>query len=223
MNAGLLEIGVACPNPRRRLIICLTTLLLLTWCINNAHATAVTRTDTNNWFPNQAPASGDHVIVPSIGTCTATDECAMTPINDVLCHYRIRTRSGFNGSFQNDFTVAHNGRIPLNSSGIVAAKCETTQPVIFLNTATARGPPWSSNQSLYLSDNVLNRPASSHFSAAPLLSECQFHDSSSGRNTTRLLIQSSQLSGTGGSLVAAISQSNKTHPFTKRSNYEIQM
>jgi len=221
MNACLLEIGIAYPNTRRRIIISLNTLLLLTWCIDNAHATAVTRTDTNNWFSNQATASGDHVIVPSIGTCTATDECAMPPINDVLCHHRIRIRSRFDTNFQNDFTVAHNGHIPLNSSGIVAAKCEATQPVIFLNTATARGPPWSDDQSLYLSDNALDRPAP-RFRPASLLSEFHFLDSSSARKATNPLIHSSLGSRADALLVAAISHSNTAQPFTPRSYYEIQ-
>jgi len=222
MNARALKIGVASQNARRGLIVSLTALLLLTLCSNSTTAQDLV---ANNWSPNQvqAPSSGDDVIIPNCGAYIVTGECAMPPINDLLCHHYRQTGRRFDNDFQKDFTVAHNGHIPLNSFGIVAAKCEATRPVMFLNTATARGPPWSGDQSLYLSDNVLNHPVPSHFFAAPLLSEFQFHDSSSVRNATRLLTQSSMVSRAGTLLVAAISQPKTTKPFTSRSNYEIKM
>jgi hypothetical protein len=218
MKVWLLKTGVDCINPSRRLIISLAIPFLLTWCINNAHATALTRTDAINQHPHQAFASGD----PSIGTCPETDDCAMPSIHDLLCHYRIRTRSVFDDNFQNDFTVGCNDHIPLNSSDIVAAKCEVTQSVVFLNTASARGPPWSDVQSPYLSGNPLGRSIP-HFRPAPLLSEFPFHHSSSGHNATRLFIQPLLVSTAGASLVAAISRSNTTKPSTSRSYYETQM
>ena len=63
----------------------------------------------------------------------------------------------------------------LNSSGIVVARHEPAPRVIFLNIATARGPPRSGDQSLYLLHNPLDRPAT-HFRPAPLRSEFHFHD-----------------------------------------------
>ncbi|HEY5040676.1 MAG TPA: hypothetical protein VIK53_01595 [Verrucomicrobiae bacterium] len=204
MNARVLKILVASQNARRCLIVSLAALLLLTWCGNTT--TTAQGLPANNWSPNQvqAPASGDDVIIPNSGAYTVTCECAMPPINDLLCHHRRQTRSRFDNNFQNDFTVTRIGHIPLNSSGIVIASSEVAQPVMFLNTATARGPPWSGDQSLYLSDNALDRPAP-HFSTDPLPSEFHFHDSSSTRNATRLLIQSSMVSRAGTLLVAAIS------------------
>jgi hypothetical protein len=222
MNARALKIGVASQNARRCFIVSLNTLLLLTLCSNTT--TIAQGLPANNGSPNQgqAPASGDDVIIPNSGAYTVTDNFAMTPANGLLRHHRIRTRGRFHSNLQKDFTVAHNGHIPLNLSGIVIASSEVAQPVMFLNTATARGPPWSGDQSLYLFDNALDRPAP-HFCPAPLLSEIQFHDSTSGRNATRLLIQSSMVSRAGTVLVAAISQSNTTQPFTKRSYYENQI
>jgi hypothetical protein len=222
MNARDLKIGVASQNARRNLIGSLAALLLLTWCSNTI--TVVQGLPANNRSPNQvqALASGDDVIIPNCGAYIVTGECAMPPINDLLCHHCRQTRSRFDNNFQKDFTVARIGHIPLNSSGIFAAKCEVTQPVIFLNTATARGPPGSGDQSLYLSDNTLDRPVP-HFCTTPLLSEFQFYHSSSLRNTTRLFIHSVLVSRAGTLLVAAISQPKITQPFTSRSNYEIEM
>ena len=220
MNARALKIGVASQNARKCFIVSLITLLLVTLCSKTATAQGVL---ANNWSPNQVPACGDHVIVRNSGTCTVTGNCAMPRINGLLCHHRRRIGSQFDNNFQNDFTVTRHGHIPLNSSGIIVAEHDAAQPVMFVNTATARGPPWSDDQSLYLFDNALNHPVPSHFSAAPLLSEFQFHDSSSVHNTTRLFIQSSLVSGAGALLVAAVSQSKTTKPFTSRSYYEIQM
>lgn len=170
----LIEIGVARQNPKRNLIISFTTLLLLTLCINNAHTTAITCTNDagaiwngdNNKLPNQAPASGDRGIVSNCGGCSATYYFATPPANDLLCHHRRRTGSRFAGNFQNDFTFAQNGCLTRNSSGIIVSENGAAPPVIFLNTATARGPPRSGGQNLYLSDSALNRPAP-HFSTSP--------------------------------------------------------
>ena len=174
MNARALKIGVASQNARRCLIISLTALLLLTLCINTARSATLTWTaiaggiwsDANNWSPNQVPACGDNIIVPNSGTCAVTDSFTMLPTNDLLCHYRIRTRSRLDTYFQNDFTVTLNYHRLLNSSGIIVAEDDAAQTVIFLNTATARGHPWSGDQSLYLFDNALDRPAQ-HFCSAP--------------------------------------------------------
>jgi hypothetical protein len=220
MNARALKVGVASQNARRCFIVRLITLLLVTLCSNTATAQGV---PANNWSCNQAPASGDKITVPNSGTWTGTDICAMTRINDLLRHHRRRIGSRFASNFQKDFTVTRDGHIPLDSSGIIVDEHGAAPTLIFLNTATARGPPWSGDQSLYLSDNVLNRPAPSHFSAAPLLSEFQFHDSSSVCNTTRLLIPSSLVSGAGALLVAANCQPKTTQPFNSRSYYEIKM
>jgi hypothetical protein len=230
MNARALKIGVASQNARRCLIISLTALLLLTLCINTARSATLTWTaiaggiwsDANNWSPNQVPACGDNIIVPNSGTCAVTDSFTMLPTNDLLCHYRIRTRSRLDTYFQNDFTVTLNYHRLLNSSGIIVAEDDAAQTVIFLNTATARGHPWSGDQSLYLFDNALDRPAP-HFCTAPSFSEFQFHDSPSVCNAARLLIQSSLVSRAGTLLVAAISQPKTAKPFTSRSNYEIKM
>jgi hypothetical protein len=230
MNVRLLKIGVVCQNPRRRLILSLTTLLLLTLCINNARATAVTWThdaggfcsEASNWFPNQAPACGDKAIVSNSGANTVTDHFATPRNNDLFCHHRRRTGSPFDTHFQNDFTVAQNGCLPLKASGIIVAEDEAAPPVIFFSTTTARGPPWSGEQSQYLSDNTLGRLAP-HFSTAPLLSKFRFLHCPSFLNTTGLFIQSSLVSRADASLVAAISQSNTTNPFNSRNHYEIQM
>ena len=159
MNARALKIGVASQNARRCFIVSLIILLLLTFCIHNARATAVTRTDTNKRFLHQAPASGDKTIVRNSSADSGTDKFAMTPANDFWCHHRIRTRGRFAGNFQKDFTVTRDGHIPRHSSGIIVDEQWAAPSVIFLNTATARGPPCSGDQSLYLSDNALNHPA----------------------------------------------------------------
>jgi hypothetical protein len=114
-------------------------------------------------------------------------------LHDLLYHYRIRTRSRFKRNFQSDFAVACNDQNPLNSSGIVVARCDAAQPVICFNGATARGPPGS--------DNTLPHPAP-HFCTAPLLSEFQSHAFSLARNATHPLIHSSLVSRAGTLLVA---------------------
>ena len=171
-------------------------------------------------------AYGDAVTIPSTANGHRVTSIEFqgfdNGLHDLLHRYRIRTRSWFKRNFQNDFAVACNCPIPVNASGIVAAKHEAAPPVMFLSAAIARGPPWSGDQSLYRSDNTLDHPAS-HFCTAPLLSEFQFHASSLPCNATRLLIQSSLASRAGASFVRAISQSNTTQPFTSRSYYEIQM
>jgi hypothetical protein len=220
MNARALKISVASQNARRCFIVNLTTLLLVTLCSNTATAQGVL---ANNWSPNQAPVGSDKITVPNSGIYPLTDDCIVHLIKDSLCHFRIRTRTRFDNNFQNDFTVTRDGHIPLDSSGVIVAEQGAAPTVIFVNTATARGPPGSGDQSLYLSDNQLDRPAPLRFSAAPPLSEFHFLDSSSARNATRLLTQSSMVSRAGTLLVAAISQPKTTEPFTSRSNYEIEM
>jgi hypothetical protein len=96
------------------------------------------------------------------------EDYAMPRINDLLGCHRIRTRNRFDNNFQNDFTVARNGHIPLNSYGIIVATRDDAQPVMFLSAATARGPPWSGDQNLYLLNNALDRPAP-HFCTVPPL------------------------------------------------------
>ncbi len=130
------------------------------------------------------------------------EDYAMLGTNDLLGHHRIRTRSRFDSNFQNDFCVARNGRFPPNSSGVVVATHDAAQPVMFLRAATARGPPWSGDQSLYLFDHALVRPAP-HFCTAPPLPEFQFHDSSSVSNTIRLFNHSFMVNRAGVLLVAA--------------------
>ena len=230
MNVWLLGIGVGCQSHRRRFIISLTTLLLLTLCINNARAAAVTWTndaggicrDAGNWFPNQAAVSGDQGIVPNSGACTVTNHFATPPIKDLLCHHRRQTGSRFGGKFHNDLTVARNGCLPLNSARIIVAAEDAAPPFICFNTATARGPPWPGDPSLNLSDTALDCPVP-HFCTAPLLSEFPFHASSLLRNLTRRFNQPSLVGRACALIVTAISQSNTTKPFTKRSYDENQM
>ena len=171
-------------------------------------------------------AYGDAVTIPSTANGHRVSSIEFqgfdNGLHDLLQHYRIRTGRRFNSNFQNDFAVACNCPIPLNASGIVAAKHEAVPPVMFLSAAIARGPPWSGNQNLYVSDDTPVLPAP-RFCTAPLLSEFQLHASSLPCNATRLLIQSLLASGAGASLVEAISQSNTTQPFTSRSYYEIQL
>ena len=150
-------------------------------------------------------ACGHAVTIPSTANgdrITSIEFQGDNGLHDLLHHYRIRTGRRFNGNFQNDFTVACNCPIPLNASGIVAARHEAVPPVRFLSAAMARGPPWSGNQNLYLSDNTPVLPAP-RFCTAPLLSEFQFHASPSVCNATRLFIQSSLASGAAASLVPA--------------------
>lgn len=259
--------------------------------------------DANNWSSKQTPASGDNAIAPNGGAYPATGKFAMLPIHDLLCHYRSRTRGRFDRNFQNDFCVSSNGDIPLNSSGGTVARHDASQAVMFFCAATARGPPWSGDQSLnfckaadgmerrfayglfsasrlktgapqrrcptlcrdctlYLIDNALNRSArsfSTAFSTASLLSDFQFHNSkplqnqlakdvvsslwpeswgysgesveaqprrymfciglnsSSVFNMARHSVNSSVFSRVDALLVAAISQSNATQPFSSRS------
>jgi len=130
------------------------------------------------------------------------DDCALLRINDLLCHYRLRTKSRFDNNFQNDFTGVSNGHLPLNLSGIIAAKNDAAQPVLFFSAATARGPPGSGDQSLYLLRNTPDHPAP-HFCTAPPHSEFPFHHPSSGHNTTCQFIQSSLGSSAGALLVSA--------------------
>ena len=171
-------------------------------------------------------AYGDAVTIPSTANGHRVTSIEFqgfdNGLHDLLHRYRIRTRSWFKRNFQNDFAVACNCPIPVNASGIVAAKHEAVPPVMFLSAAIARGPPCSGDQSLYLSDNTLDHSAP-HFCTAPLLSEFQFHASPSVCNATRLLIQSSLASRAGASFVPAISQSNTNLPFTAMTCYEIQM
>lgn len=137
--------------------------------------------------------------------CTGTrfpEGCAMLGINDLLCHHRIRSRSRFDSHSQNGFSVARDGHIPLNAGGMIVATRDAEQPVMFLSAATARGPPWAGDQSLYLFDNAPDRLAP-HSCTAPLLSEFQFHDSSSVHNATRPFIHSFLVNGAGALFVAA--------------------
>ncbi len=131
-------------------------------------------------------------------------------INDLLSRHRIRTNRRFRSNFQNDFCVARNDHFPLNSSGVIVAACDTVQPVMFLSASTARGPPWSADQSLYLFDNALDRPAP-HFYATSPFSEFHLHDSSSVRNATRRFIHAFLASRVSASLVA-VSFSIKCKP-----------
>ena len=128
-----------------------------------------------NSSPNQVPGNGDNVIITQSGTYTVTDNCAMPWTNDLFLHHRRRTESWVSGNFQKNFCAAGDDHIPLNSSGIVVARHEPAPRVIFLNIATARGPPRSGDQSLYLLHNPLDRPAT-HFRPAPLRSKFHFHD-----------------------------------------------
>ena len=115
-------------------------------------------------------AEGDAVTIP--GTANGHRVTSIefqgfdNGLHDLLYHYRIRTGSRFKRNFQNDFAVACNCPIPVNASGIVATKHEAAPPVMFLSAAITRGPPWSGDQSLYLFDNALDRPAQ-HFCSAP--------------------------------------------------------
>ena len=115
-------------------------------------------------------AYGDAVTIPSTANGHRVTSIEFqgfdNGLHDLLHRYRIRTRSWFKRNFQNDFAVACNCPIPVNASGIVATKHEAAPPVMFLSAAITRGPPWSGDQSLYLFDNALDRPAQ-HFCSAP--------------------------------------------------------
>jgi hypothetical protein len=82
------------------------------------------------------------------------EDYAMLRINDRLCYHRIRTKSRFACNFQTGFCFVDNGHIALKSSGIIAATGDAAQPVMFLGTVIARGPPWFGDQSLYLLERV---------------------------------------------------------------------
>jgi hypothetical protein len=77
-----------------------------------------------------------------------------------------------------DFTVAQNGCLLLNSSGIIVAEHGAAPPVNFVNRATARGTPWSGDQSLHLFDNALDHTVL-HVHTELSLFEFHLHDSMS--------------------------------------------
>ena len=115
------------------------------------------------------------------------EDWAMLPTNDLLRHHRMRTRSRFDSNFQNAFSIAYNGHLPLNSSDIIVAEHDVAQLVIFLGTATPRGPPWSADQSRYFFYGARDRPTL-HFCTTLPLSEFQFQDSSPVCNATQPFI-----------------------------------
>src|ERR1700722_1121912 len=69
MNARALRILVASQNFKRHPISSFTTLLILTLCINPAHATVITCTNNGDWSvaatwsPELVPGSGDEVFI----------------------------------------------------------------------------------------------------------------------------------------------------------------
>lgn len=151
---------------------------------------------------------------------TLPGHCGIPWANDLLSHHSVQTRRRFDTNFHGDFCVARNGYWSLNSSGIIVAMQDASQPVMVRGVATPRGPPGSGHQSPHLPDNTLDRPIQS-FCTAPLLSEFHLHDSVPVYNATRAFIRSFFVHGTGALL--GIFSSNSTQPFTSSSYYEVKM
>lgn len=124
---------------------------------------------TSNRMPQQVSGNGDHNIITQHAQYTLTDSWTVPRINDLLSHHRIRARSQFGSHFQNDFSVAHEYNIPRNSSSIVVTTRDAAHLVVFFNAAAVRGPPQSSDQSLYLFDNAPDNPVLHLCNAPPSL------------------------------------------------------
>lgn len=93
---------------------------------------------------------------------------AAPPIAGLFAHYRARSARRFRSISQQNLSVAHTPGIQPASCSIVVNTRDAAPPVIFFCSATTRGPPCASNQSLGPFNDV------PRFSPVPPLSELSF-------------------------------------------------
>jgi hypothetical protein len=203
----------------------LLVVLLVLPTVTQLQRSSLAQDDATSIAGYASLACGDAETIPGTTNCCLAASIRFRTFkhnfHDLFCLRRVRSKCRFKGNFHNDFTDACNCPIPLNTSGIITAKHEAEPPVIFLSTATARGPPRSGDQSLYLFDHALDRPARL-FYIAPLHSVpiSPFFVTAQHDSPVHPLIPGEL---NGSFVCCSHFPSNITKPFTSRSYYEIQM
>ena len=131
MNACALKILAARQNVGRRLAGSLTTLLLLTLCLNTARSATVTWVnpaggdwnDTNNWSTGALPGAGDDVIIPPGSPITVTHSTGTDTIHS-LQNNQAFTLSG--GSLTIATTLLASNTVTLSGGTLRTATIVTT-------------------------------------------------------------------------------------------------